>query len=62
MRGTWVAQSAKHLLSAQVMIPGSRDPGIKLYVGVPAGETLLLPLPMSLPHVCVCVCVCLMNK
>ena len=46
-RGTWVAQSVKHLPSAHVMIPGSWD-------RVPHGAlwstgSLRLPLPLSLP-------------
>ena len=46
-RDTWVAQSVKHLPSAQVMISGSWD-------GVPhrapcSAESLLLSLPLLLP-------------
>ena len=48
----WVAQSVKHLPSAQVMISGSWD---WVPHGVPySAGSLLLPLPLPLPTVYVC--------
>ena len=46
LRGTWVAQSVKHLPSAQVRIPGSWD-RILHWAPCSAGS-LLLPLPFLL--------------
>ena len=44
--GTWVAQSVKHLPSAQVMIPGSWDGALHWAPCSPG--SLLLPLPLPL--------------
>ena len=45
-QGAWVAQSVKHLPSAQVMIPGSWD--WAPHWAPCSGGTLLLPLPLFL--------------
>ena len=47
LRGTWVAQSVRHLPSAQVMIAGSWD-GVLRWALCSMGS-LLLPLPLPLP-------------
>ena len=51
-RGAWVAQSVKHLPSAQVMILGSWDQ-VPHQAPCSAGSLLLsLPLPLLLPLLC----------
>ena len=51
--GTWVAQRLSVCLQLRLW---SRGPGIKFHIRLPT-ESLLLPLPMSLP-----LCVSFMNK
>ena len=62
LRGAWVAQSIRHLLSAQVMITGSWD---QVQSQAPcSGKSLLLPLPLCLcadAHLCTLSLSCL-NK
>ena len=45
LRGTWEAQSVRCLPLAQVMVPGSWDPG---HVGLPAQRGVCFPLPRPL--------------
>ena len=48
--GAWVAQSIKHLPSAQVMIPGSWDRALHQAPCSVGGLLLPLPLPNPLAH------------
>ena len=59
-RGTWVAQSVKRLPLAQVMIPGSWDPGP--HWAPCSSRNLLLPLSLLLLLLVCSLFLCQINK
>jgi len=59
-RDAWVAQSAKRLPSAQVMVPGSWDRA--LHRAPRSAGNLLLPLPLPLLVFPISLCLYMSNK